>query len=130
MRSLPVAVRESAPFALHFVPERLEVEAGKKAVLKLQLDRLWPECKNNVKVLPLSLPGYFRLDAPEIAAGKNEAAVTVEAQPNTPRGEFTLAVVGQAQVPFSKDPAATQKPNALVSLPSRPLTVVVLPPKK
>jgi hypothetical protein len=130
MRSLPVAVRESAPFALHFVPERLEVEAGKKTQLKLQLDRSWPDFKNNVKVLPLSLPGYFRLDGGEVAAGKNEVAVTVEVQPNTPRGEFTMAVVGQAQVPFSKDPAAAQRPNTLVSQPSRPLTLVVLPPKK
>ncbi len=130
MRSLPVAIRESAPFDLHFVPERLEVEAGKKAELKLQLGRLWPDFKNGVKVLPLSFPGYFQMSSFEIAADKSEAAVTVQVQPNAPGGEFSLAVVGQAQVPFSKDPAAAQRPNTLVSQPSRPVTLVVLPAKK
>jgi hypothetical protein len=140
MRSLPVAIRESAPFELHFAPERLEVEAGKKAELKLQLGRLWPDFKNNVKVLPLSFPGYFQMASTEIAADKGELAVTVQVQPNAPRGEYALAVVGQAQVPFSKDPANSkpgaqatgtqQKPNTLVSQPSRPVTLVVLPPRK
>ncbi len=130
MRSLPVAVRESAPFALHFVPERLEVEAGKKVALKLVLERFWPDFKNNVTVLPLAPPGYFRLNSGEIAAGKNEVAVTVEVQPNTPPGEHTLAVLGQAQVPFSKDAATAQRPNTLVSQPSRPMTLVVRPSRK
>jgi hypothetical protein len=130
MRSLPVAVRESAPFALHFEPERLEVEPGKKVELKLRLDRTWPDFKNAVKVLPLSLPGYFQMSSAEIAADKGEVAVTVQVQPNTPRGEHTLAVVGQAQVPFSKDSARAQRPNTLVSQPSRPVTLVMLPPKK
>jgi hypothetical protein len=130
MRSLPVAIRASAPYELHFVPERLEVEAGKKAELKLHLGRLWPDFKNSVKVLPLSFPGYFLMNGAEIAADKGELSVTVQVQPNAPRGEHALVVVGQAQVPFNKDPAAAQKANARVSQPSRPVTLVVLPPRK
>src|SRR5207247_2310102 len=38
-RELALAVRDSAPFALRFAAERVEVEAGKRAELKLLLDR-------------------------------------------------------------------------------------------
>jgi hypothetical protein len=36
-----------------------------------------------------------------------------------------VTVLGQAQVPYSKDPKAAQKPNVLVALPARPVTLVV-----
>jgi hypothetical protein len=130
MRELAVAVRSSAPFALHFAAPRVEVKPGKPAELKLRLQRRWPDFQNSVKVLPLALPGYFKLSNMEIAAGKSEVSVALEVQPNAPAGEYTLAVLGQAQVPYSKSPAAAQKPSTLVTEPSQPMTLVVLPPKK
>jgi hypothetical protein len=42
-----------------------------------------------------------------------------------PPGEYTLSVLGQAQVRFNKDPKAAQKPNLVVALPARPVTLVV-----
>lgn len=129
MRDLVIAVRESAPFALDFGVERLEVEAGQKAEVKLNLKRHWPEFKNAVTVLPLSPPPGIRTPNAEIAAAASETTVTVEVQPNARPGEYALTLLGQAQVPYSKDTAATQKPNTLVSLPSRSLTVVVVPKK-
>jgi hypothetical protein len=59
-----------------------------------------------------------------VGEGKAEATVTIEVQPNARAGEYTLAVQGQAQVPFTKDQKSGAK-STLVSLPSRPITVVV-----
>jgi hypothetical protein len=130
MRDLAVAVRESAPFALSFAVERLEVQAGKKAEVKLRLERRWPDFKGNLNVLPLSLPPGVKLGSASFTADKSEVTVTLDVPAGTRPGEYTLAVLGQAQVPYSKDPKATQRPNTLVSQPSRPLTLVVLPAKK
>ncbi|MBI1917388.1 MAG: PPC domain-containing protein [Planctomycetes bacterium] len=127
-RELIVAVRESAPFSLRFTLDKVEVEAGKKIDLKLLLERRG--FKSKVSVLPLMLPNIVRLSNTEIAAESNVIALTVEVPPGTPPGEHTLTVLGQAQVPYSKDPRATQRPNTLVSLPSRPLNIVVIGPKK
>ncbi len=126
MRELMVAVRESAPFALRFTEERVEVMPKSKTVLKLRVDRPWSDFKNLITVLPLSFPGPIRMNTVEVAPGQNEASLTVEVQPGTPPGEYTLAVLGRAQVPYGKDPAKP-KTNTLISQPSRPLTLVVRP---
>jgi hypothetical protein len=129
-RELVVAVRETAPFALTPAAEKLEVEAGKKVEVKVKLERLWPEFKGPVTLLPLAFPGPIKMGTVTIAADQAEATVTFEVQPNARAGDYSLAVTGQAQVPFSKDPKAAAKPNTLVGQPSRPLTLTVLPAKK
>jgi hypothetical protein len=127
-RELGLAIRDTAPFGLHFETARVEIEAGKKAELRLKLERHWPDFKSSVTVLPLTFPNSLKMTSGAIAA--TDTVVTIEAQANARPGEYTLAVVGQAQVPFSKDPIAAMKPNTLVTLPSRPVTVVVTPAKK
>ncbi len=129
-RELVLAIRETAPFSLRFGVERLEVEAGSKVELKLQLERLWPDFKNNVNVLTLSLPNGFKMGNADLGAGKTESLLTLEVPPNAKPGEYTFAVQGQAQVPYNKDAKATQKPNTLVSQPSRPVMAVVVAKKK
>lgn len=126
-RELVLAVRDSAPFALHFTPERVEAKAGSKVEVKLHIDRRWPDFKNPMTVSPLSFPGSIRMGNVEVTADKREIALVLQVQPGTPAGEYTLSVTGQAQVPFSKDAQAKQKPNVLVTQPSRPLTLVVKP---
>jgi hypothetical protein len=128
-RSLALAIRESAPFNLHFAAERIEVEAGKKAEAKLLLERHDSDFKNAVNVLSLSVPNGVKLGNIDLGPGKTDATVTLDVQPNTRPGEYTLVVTGQAQVPYNKDPKATQKPNTLVAQPSRPVTLVILPKK-
>jgi hypothetical protein len=125
MRELPIAVRETAPFSLQFASERIEVEAGKKAELKLKLDRHWPEFKAQVNLLPLALPGPIRFNNAQIAPDKNEATLTFDINNGTPPGDYTIAVIGQAQVPYNKDAKSAQKMNSLVSQPSRPVTLSV-----
>ena len=128
-RDLALAVRASAPFALNFTQERVEVTAGQKADLKLHLQRHWKDFSGKVTILPLALPDALRMANAEIAAGGEEATLTVEAPANAAPGEYTITVLGQAQTPYSKDAQAASKPNVLVSLPARPLTLVVLPKK-
>jgi hypothetical protein len=130
-RELVVAITgETAPFALTPTRNRIEIEAGKKAEVQLNCERLLPEVKGNITLIPLSFPNHIKMNTATLAEGKTEASITVEVQANARPGEYTVIVTGQAQVPFAKDPKATTRPNTLVPLPSRPITVVVLPAKK
>jgi hypothetical protein len=129
-RELIVAVRENAPFHVAPTMDRIEVEAGKKIEVKLQCQRIWPDFKAAVNVTPLSFPGPIKTGTLSIAADKSEATATIDVQPNAKPGEYVLTLQTQAQVPFTKDAKAGAKPNTLVTLPSRPITLVVLPAKK
>ncbi len=130
-RELVVAITgETAPFALTPTHDRIEIEAGKKAELQLNCVRLVPEVKGNITLIPLSFPNPIKMNTATVPEGKTEATITLEVQANARPGEYTVLVTGQAQVPFAKDPKAATRPNTLVPLPSRPITVVVLPAKK
>ncbi|MBI1313148.1 hypothetical protein GC176_17800 [bacterium] len=125
-RSLALAVRASTPFNVSIVPEKFEIEAGKSAELSVELKRLWPDFKEKVTIQPLNFPGQFKLGNFDIQASETSKLLKIDVQPNTPPGEYTLALQCQAQVPFNKDPAAKNRPNTLVTLPSRPVTLKVL----
>ncbi|HVC96333.1 MAG TPA: hypothetical protein VND64_21795 [Pirellulales bacterium] len=127
-REMVVAVRETAPYMVRIVPERAVVTAGSKLELKLEASRYWSDFTAPIRVIGLSLPGGFNLAEVEIAAGKTEATCVVEVGNMRP-GDYTLTLLGQAQVPFNKDLAAKERPNTLVSMPSRPVTITVLPPE-
>jgi len=119
-------VGDTEPFLLKFLTEKVEVEAGKKVELKLQLERSWPDFKSAVNVTPLAFPGPFKMATVSIGDGKSDVTVAIEVQANTRPGDYTLALQGQAQTPFSKDPKMP-KTNTLVTRASRPLTLTVLP---
>ena len=105
------------------------MEAGKKVDVVVKCERLWPEFKGNVTLIADSFPNPVKMTTATIAADKNEVTVTLEVQANARPGEYTVALTGQGQVPFAKDPKAT-RPNTLVPVPSRPITLVVVPAKK
>lgn len=125
LRQLPVAIRGGAPFDLSFETPQVQIVAGKKAEVKLKLARLLPEFQNSVNVLPQNVPGNLKVANVSIAAGASEVVVPIEVQSNTKPGVYTLSLVGQAQVPFSKDAQMKNPPNTLVTLPTRPLQVEV-----
>jgi len=127
-RELALAIRPSAPFAMQFATDMVEVTAGEKAEVKLQVTRHWTDFKNDVSVSPLAIPSGFSMPNGKFAANGQEITLTIEVQNGRPPGDYTFAVLGQAQVPFSKDAAAKDRPNTLVSLPSRPLTLRVRAP--
>jgi hypothetical protein len=127
MRNLVLASRASAPFALRFEAEQLEVKAGSKVETKLRIDRLWPECKDILTVQPLSFPGSIRMSNVVAQAAQKEITLPLEVNPGTPAGEYTLTVIGQTQVPYSKDATMKQKPTTLVVQPAPPLKLIVKP---
>lgn len=124
-RSQMVAIREPGPFDLTIEPAEIEVKAGEKAELTLKLTRRWPEFRNKVAIQPLEWPGQFRLGNFDIASDATSAPLQVEVQQGTRPGRYTLTVLGQAQVPFDKDPGKMPKPETLVATPSRPVTFIV-----
>jgi hypothetical protein len=128
-RELVIAVRETAPFAVIPSAQRIEIEAGKTAEVKVKCERLWPEFKAAVNLQGLALPGPIKVTAPAIGDGKDEATVTFEVQSGARPGEYTVALQCQGQVPYAKD-AKSAKVNTLVTLPSRPITIVVTPAAK
>jgi hypothetical protein len=131
MRELVVAIAgESAPFALTPAKDRIEVEAGTKIEVQLKCERLWPDVKGNINLIPLNFPNPVKMGPVTVAEGKTETTMTLEVQANARPGEYTVVLTGQAQVPFAKDPKAATRPNTLAASPSRPITLVVLPAKK
>jgi hypothetical protein len=129
-RELALGVREKAPYLLRLVPERISVEAGKKAELKLTAVRYWPEFQQKITAIPLAFPPGFNFPTTDLPADKTEVTLTIEVQNNTRPGDYTMSVLGQAQVPFNKDLKAESRPNTLVSMPSVPVTITVTPPAK
>lgn len=126
-----IAVRETAPYSLELVPNQIEIEAGKTAELKVQAKRFWPEFKNAINLIPLSFKGNFQMPNTTIAADTNDVTIRITVQQGTRPGEYTMSVLGQAQVPFNKAKDAKDRPNTLVSMASRPVTIKVTePPKK
>ncbi|WP_425618887.1 PPC domain-containing protein [Anatilimnocola sp. NA78] len=123
-RQLMLSVRELAPFGLQFESNKLTIEAGKKGEAKLQLKRLWPDFTGQLSLQSFAPPGSIKMNLPQIAAGANEATVTFDVQNNTQPGEYTITLLGQAQVPFEKD-AKKGKQNTLVTLAARPITITV-----
>ena len=119
---------EAAPFAVTPAVETLEIQAGKKAEVVVKCDRIWPDLKGPVTLIPLSFPNSVKMTTATIAADKTETRVTIEVQANAKPGEYTIALTGQMQVPLAKGGKA--KANTLVPLPSRPLRVVVRPTAK
>jgi len=128
-RDLVLAVRDAAPYRLEWEQQRVEAEAGKPLELNLKLTRRIPDWKNEVTIQPLAFPGNFQMPNGSITGDQQELKVTITVQNGTRPGDYTLAVLGQSQVPFNKDPAAKERPNTLVSLPSQPITITVKAPK-
>lgn len=129
MREHWIAVREKAPFSLRFQESRVAVVAGAKVEVKLKLDRLWGSFKEPLNILPSSWPGNFRFSSVQIPSGGDEVTASIEVQAGTRAGEYTLGVLGQGQVPFTKKADGSEMKNTLVSLPSQPITILVQTPE-
>ncbi|HVA51575.1 MAG TPA: PPC domain-containing protein [Pirellulales bacterium] len=123
-RELTLAVIDKAPYGLRAEPERATVEASGQLQVKVVAERHWPECTAAIKVIGLGLPGGFQFSEREIAAGQNEGTFELNVG-NVRPGEYTLVLLGQAQVPFKKD-ASAQAANTLVAIPCRPITIDVV----
>lgn len=128
MREQMISLRERAPYSLRIEPERVTAEAGQKAEVKLIVTRYWPDFKEAVNYQTLNWPGVLQLGNGTIAAGQTETVLAIQVQANTAPGDYTVAVLGQAQVPFHKNPDEKNRPNTLVPMTSRPVTLTVTKP--
>jgi hypothetical protein len=130
MREVAGSIRELGPFMVTCEPAELSIEAGKEAQVKVLVRRLWPDFKDKVSLQHLSWPGQIQLSNFDINGDQTEVTVTIKVQAGTQPGKHTLALLAQGQVPFHKDPASKERPNTLVALPSRPITLTVTAPPK
>lgn len=127
-RELGLAIRGRAPFALEPQPAELVIKPGEQAKLRIKAIRHWPSASERITLQPLAFPGVLQMQAAEIPSGGDEAEITLTLNQGVPAADFTVALLGQSQVPFSKDPQAANPPPTLVSLPSLPFTVRGEPP--
>jgi hypothetical protein len=129
-RNFVVAVRERAPYRVGATLDKPASTQGEKASLTLKLERLWPDFKAPLQAVGVDLPPNFAINNNQpmtIAADKDAAIVPVNIGPNVPPGTYSFLLRTTAQVPYSKDSAAKQKPSINVVLPSTPVTVSILP---
>jgi hypothetical protein len=129
-RSLVLAVREQAPFALTAQIDKPVVLQGDKPNLTLKLTRLWPDFKTPLQLVindPIPNLAVNNNQPIAVAADKNEAKAVVTVNNNVPPGTYNIVLRATAQIPFNKDPMAKQKPNVNVVFPSTPVAITVLP---
>jgi hypothetical protein len=124
-RAIWLAVRPDAPYALTLPDRPVEVKAGESFETKVSLRRRSADVRGRVQLGPLNPPGGFDVPTVEVAEGSDEAALKVGVAADVPAGTYTLILRGDAQVPFSADPKAAEKPDVRVADPTTPLTVVV-----
>jgi hypothetical protein len=130
-RQFLISVREPAPYRVTATLDKAAVLQGEKANLTLKLARIQADFKGALQAtapdLPPNLLTVNNNQPINLAAGKNDITIPVEAKPNLPPGTYTIVLRTAAQVPFNKDPNAKQKPNINVVLPSPALLLTVLP---
>jgi hypothetical protein len=129
-REICLAVRPGAPYALKMPEGRISVAAGAAGEMRVVAERLAADFKGKIQLNGLSLPPGFDVPATELAADKSEVKVKIVVAGNVPPGTYSIVLRGDAQVPFSKDAAAPNKPNVRVADPTSPLTVEVTAPTK
>jgi hypothetical protein len=124
---LVLAVTEQGPFTLTASKTTATAKPGERVTVGLKLARHWADFKAPVQVTILGLPGNQpQQPAATIPADKTETSVTVDVRTNVPPGVYTIVFRGQAQFPYSRDPAGKVKQNITVVLPSPPLTLTVV----
>jgi hypothetical protein len=129
---LALAVREKAPFRLSTGMDKAEVVQGGKVTVPLKLDRLYPDFKAQVQILPdpREVPPALLTHAPvTIAANANAGSLVLNISSNAVPGTYNLAFRGFGPVPFNKDPMAKARPPINVVQASTPLALTIIPKK-
>jgi hypothetical protein len=124
-REFCLAVRDRAPFGLRSPAETLTVAAGTALETKITARRSWPDFKDPIQLTGLNLPPGFEVPAADLPAGRDEVPIKINVAADVPPGLYSIVLRGAAQVPFSPDPAAADKPKVRVADPATPLTVEV-----
>jgi hypothetical protein len=131
-RSLMLAVRPGAPYAVAPSLDKPAVLQGGKTDLKLKLTRLWPDAKAPLSIQATTadlVPGLTvnNNQPATIAADKNDGSVPVVVGAGVAPGKYNLVLRTSGNLPFNKDPAAKQKQPINVVQPSASVSLTVLP---
>jgi hypothetical protein len=134
-RGIFLAVRhKEAPYNLTATIDKATLSQGDKATIAVKLARLWPDFKTPLQVqaqvtdLPPNNVLTFNNNQPlNMAPGKDDGTIAVDVKTNCPPGVYNVVLRTSAQIPYNKDPKATQKPPTNVVLPSTPVKLTVLP---
>lgn len=134
--NIMVAVNDQAPFDLTTAVSQISIAQGDKPNVTLKLTRIWPDLKVPLQVASADVPNA-RNQPPGITinnnqpitipADKNEVVVALEVKSAVALGTYNFVLRATGQIPFNKDPMATQKPAISMVLPSTPLTITVVP---
>jgi hypothetical protein len=128
-RSIGLGVREKAPFGLESAAPDLSAPVGATVAVKLKVNRHWPEAKIPIQVVAVDLPpnvAFNNNNQPvTVAADKNEADLQIQVRNNVAPGVYNLVLRGAGQVPFNKDPKATQKPPLGTTVVSTPIKLTI-----
>lgn len=134
-RSLMLAVRGLAPFTLAATTEKTTVVVDSRFNLTVKLARLFL-FKGDVSVAPVDpathLPAgltFGNNNQPvTIPVGREDATlVAVTLSSNVLPGTYNFVLRGTAQIPFKRDPLATQETTVNVILSANPVLLTVLP---
>ncbi|MBI2808795.1 MAG: PPC domain-containing protein [Planctomycetes bacterium] len=130
LREICLAVRDQAPYAVQLPTEEMLVVAGSPLETTAKVARLWPVFKGKVQLIGLTLPPGFSFATTDIPADKSETKIKLNIAANVPPGLYTVVLRGDAQVPYSRDPKASARPNVRIADPSTPMLVRVAPKAK
>jgi hypothetical protein len=125
VRQICLAVRPIGPYGLALQQAPVTVAAGRSGEALVTVTRHWPDFKGKVQLSGLHLPPGFNMPIADLSADKSEVKITVSVAANVPPGAYSIAVRGDAQVPYNRDRAAANRPNVRVADPSTPLHVIV-----
>jgi hypothetical protein len=128
-RAICLAVRDKAPFVLTAETDKFAAPQGDKVTVPLKIDRLWPDFKGPININALGLPTgmTFNNNNAPMAVPAEKASLVLVIGPTVAPGNYTVVFRGTAQIPYSKDPMAKQKPNVNIALPATPVTITVVP---
>jgi hypothetical protein len=128
-RSICLAVREKGPFGIAAVVQELALPVGATTPVKLKVERHWPEAKVPLQIGAIDVPPNLTLNNNNqpltVPADKNEAELPMQIRNNVPPGVYNLVLRATGQVPFNKDPKATQKQNLGSMTVSTPIKLTV-----
>jgi hypothetical protein len=133
-----LSVRGKAPFTLTPTLDKNEVLQGDKAVLKVKVNRLWPDLKGPLQVQVMQSPQQQGSELPinlrinnnqpiNVAPNQTEGTLNITVAADVPPGTYNVVLRGQTQMQYQKDPKNKQKQNIFLVQPSAPISFTVIP---
>jgi len=130
VRLICLAVRSKAPYGLALQETPVTIAAGGSGEALVTVARYWAHFKGKVQLSGLNLPPGFNMPTVDLPADTSEVKIKLSVAANVPPGAYSVAVRGDAQVPYNRDPAAANRPNVRVADPSSPMHIIVTPAVK